>query len=190
MKIKLKYLAAVGTIVLMVPLLHLPYTKDAAPSPENRPVCDLNRGSGDVALPPSQQHSTGHTAPEMPPQNTSVIENSVTVTEPEPQLTKTPEKKESVPASTPSTKPTAPPSPAPVRAAEPQMGDTRVVDGQKHVYFLGFGWIEDSSEPNHGEYAADMYENSNKIGVIDGGTAVGGDGDINKIWHHGRISRE
>ena len=48
MKTKLKYLAAVGTIVLMVSLLHFPYTKDATPSPENRPVCDLNRGSEDV----------------------------------------------------------------------------------------------------------------------------------------------
>ena len=45
----------------------------------------------------------------------------------------------------------------------------------------GFGWIEDSGEPNHGEYAADMYENGNKIGVMDGGTVVDGDGDINKM---------
>jgi hypothetical protein len=56
------------------------------------------------------------------------------------------------------------------------MGDTRMVDGQKQVYFLGFGWIEDS-----GEYAADMYENGNKISIMGGGTVVDGGGDINKI---------
>lgn len=31
------------------------------------------------------------------------------------------------------------------------------------VYVPGFGWLE-SQGPNHCEYAADMYENGNKIG--------------------------
>ncbi|OPX83590.1 MAG: hypothetical protein A4E53_04537 [Pelotomaculum sp. PtaB.Bin104] len=178
---KLKYLAAAGVIVWMVSLLPLPYTKDATPSPENRPVCDLNRGSEDVALPPSQQHSTGQAAPELPPPNVAFIENSATVTEPEPQPTNTPEKEESVPATAHPSKPSESLSPAPARATGPQMGDTRMVDGQKQVYFLGFGWIEDSGEPNRGEYAADMYENGNKIGIMGGGTVVDGGGDINKM---------
>jgi len=33
------------------------------------------------------------------------------------------------------------------------------------VYVLGFGWIE-SRGPNHVEYAEDMYENGNKIGIM------------------------
>ena len=33
------------------------------------------------------------------------------------------------------------------------------------VYVPGFGWIE-SQEPNHAEYAEDMYENGNKIGIM------------------------
>ena len=33
------------------------------------------------------------------------------------------------------------------------------------VYVPGFGWIE-SQGPNHVEYAEDMYENSNKIGIM------------------------
>ena len=70
---------------------------------------------------------------------------------------------------------------APARPAEPQMSDTRMVDGQKQVYFLGFGWIEDSGETNHSKYAADMYENGKKIGVMGGGIFVDGDGDINKM---------
>ena len=42
-------------------------------------------------------------------------------------------------------------------AIEPPSGDM--------VYVEGFGWIE-SQGPNHVEYAEDMYENGNKIGVM------------------------
>ncbi len=57
---------------------------------------------------------------------------------------------------------------APVRQEQqpkestPQMGDTRMIDGKKQVYFLGFGWIDDNG--GGGE-----------------GTVVDGDGDINKM---------
>lgn len=63
----------------------------------------------------------------------------------------------------------------------PKMGDTRVVNGQKQFYFLGFGWIDDTDEPNECIYAEDMYENGNKIGSMGGDTLVDGDGDINKM---------
>ena len=43
------------------------------------------------------------------------------------------------------------------RPTEPQPGDM--------VYVPGFGWIE-SQGPNRVEYAADMYENGNKIGSM------------------------
>ncbi len=33
------------------------------------------------------------------------------------------------------------------------------------VYVLGFGWLE-SQGPNHVEYAEDMYENGNKVGIM------------------------
>ena len=33
------------------------------------------------------------------------------------------------------------------------------------VYVPGFGWIQ-SEGPNHVEYAEDMYENGNKIGIM------------------------
>jgi hypothetical protein len=52
-----------------------------------------------------------------------------------------------------------------------------VVDGQKQVYFLGFGWIRDEGGGNVGTVAEDMYENGNKIGVMGGGTTVGNPGD-------------
>lgn len=62
------------------------------------------------------------------------------------------------------------------QSTTPKMGDTRVVNGQKQCYFLGFGWIGDNDEPNECIYAEDMYENGNKVGTM--GTS---DGDINKI---------
>ena len=53
-------------------------------------------------------------------------------------------------------KPTPEPTPEPPAQAA-QMGDM--------VYVEGFGWIE-SQGPNRVEYAADMYENGNKIGTM------------------------
>lgn len=67
-------------------------------------------------------------------------------------------------------------SPQSSQSTTPKMGDTRVVDGQKQCYFLGFGWIDDNDEPNECIYAEDMYENGNKVGIM--GMS---DGDINKM---------
>lgn len=61
------------------------------------------------------------------------------------------------------TKPTASTTP---QSAEPKMGDTRIVDGQKQSYFLGFGWVNDIGE-NEVIYCEGMYENGNKIGIMD-----------------------
>lgn len=61
------------------------------------------------------------------------------------------------------------------------MGDTRVVNSQKQVHFLGFGWIDDCDKPNEKIYAEDMYENGNKIGNVDGSTIGDSDGDINNM---------
>lgn len=50
------------------------------------------------------------------------------------------------------------------KGTTPQMVDTRMVDGQKQVSFLGFGWTEDNGGSDG-----------------DGGVIVDGDGDINKM---------
>lgn len=52
------------------------------------------------------------------------------------------------------------------QAAEPPATQTTVepLSGDI-VYVPGFGWIE-SQGSNHVEYAADMYENGNKIGIM------------------------
>lgn len=83
------------------------------------------------------------------------------------------------PFSEPSAKEIVPPQGS--QSTVPQMGDTRVVSGQKQCCFLGFGWIDDNDEPNECIYAEDMYENGNKIGSMGGGTFVDGEGDINKM---------
>ncbi len=68
-----------------------------------------------------------------------------------------------------------------LKSATPEMGETRIVNGQKQVYFLGFGWIEDDNKPNQEVIANDMYENGNKIGEMDGSKVVDSDGDISKM---------
>ena len=60
------------------------------------------------------------------------------------------------PESEPIPEPTSEPSPAQTSTTPPS-GDM--------VYVEGFGWIE-SQGPNHVEYAEDMYENGNKIGIM------------------------
>ena len=48
---------------------------------------------------------------------------------------------------------------------EPEPAPTPDSVSDNMVYVPGFGWIE-SQGPNHAEYAEDMYENGNKIGIM------------------------
>lgn len=72
---------------------------------------------------------------------------------PEPVLEPMPEP---IPAPEITPVPESTPEPIPT-AIDPQPGDM--------VYVPGFGWLE-SQGPNHVEYAEDMYENGNKIGIM------------------------
>ena len=55
---------------------------------------------------------------------------------------------------------------APEQAAEPPVAKTTIEPPSGDmVYVEGFGWIE-SQGPNHVEYAEDIYENGNKIGIM------------------------
>lgn len=56
-----------------------------------------------------------------------------------------------------------PPSEPPAQAGEPQAGDTK--DGQ--IYIPGFGWVENHGGGGSGSVVEDMYENGNKIGIMD-----------------------
>ena len=46
---------------------------------------------------------------------------------------------------------------------EPQAGDTK--NGQ--IYIPGFGWVQNNGGGGSGTVAEDMYENGNKIGIMD-----------------------
>ena len=55
---------------------------------------------------------------------------------------------------------------APEQAAEPPVAKTTIEPPSGDVVYVpGFGWIQ-SEGPNHAEYAEDMYENGNKIGIM------------------------
>ena len=63
---------------------------------------------------------------------------------------------EPIPAPEITPAPESTPEPTPT-AIDSQPGDM--------VYVPGFGWLE-SQGPNHVDYAEDMYENGNKIGIM------------------------
>ncbi len=80
----------------------------------------------------------------------------------------------SAPAETPAVQSAPEPAPvpevsyglAPEQAAEPPVAKTTIEPPSGDVVYVeGFGWIE-SQGPNHVEYAEDMYENGNKIGIM------------------------
>lgn len=94
------------------------------------------------------------------PQNTEPIPTEIVPTQPT-------EKEKTVTAPIPTTqtatKPTTPPAPI---STEPKNGDTRIVNGKQQGYLLGFGWVDYMGE-NEVIYCDDMYENGNKVGIMD-----------------------
>lgn len=56
-------------------------------------------------------------------------------------------------------------SPTPAEPT-PKNGDMRIVDGKQQGYLLGFGWVDYMGE-NEVIYCEDMYENGNKVGIMD-----------------------
>ncbi|MEG2619449.1 MAG: DUF6550 family protein [Oscillospiraceae bacterium] len=165
MKKKVKITTAV--LVAIISLLIIPLYNQ---QPREPPVPDTSPTSASVEL------DRGNTSPA---ENKAVVadESHETGTQNPPQDS-TPTESDFEPPNTADSKgfltetnaPSGNPAPTPApsknktaaTASEPKMGDTRTVDGQKQVYFLGFGWIDDNEEPNQGVY-------------------VDGDGDINKM---------
>lgn len=64
---------------------------------------------------------------------------------------------------------------------EPHMGDVRVVNGEKQIYILGFGWVKDEGGVSQGSMVGNPGDVliGNKVGQMSGGTTVHGKGDIN-----------
>lgn len=67
-------------------------------------------------------------------------------------------------------------------SSEPHNGDVRVVDGEKQVYLLGFGWIKDEGGSSVGTMVGNPGDEhiGNEVGIMSGAT-VGSNGDINKM---------
>jgi len=65
-------------------------------------------------------------------------------------------------------------------SSEPRNGDVRVVDGEKQIFLLGFGWLKDEGA-NIGAMVGNPCDEltGNKVGIM-GGATVGNDGAINK----------
>lgn len=102
------------------------------------------------------------------------------VAESEPEVTEiTTEKETEKPASTQ----TAQAVKRTVSFTEPRNGDVRVVDGEKQVYLLGFGWIKDEGSGSVGTMVGNPGDQltGHKVGIMGGGTTVDGKGDINKM---------
>lgn len=66
-------------------------------------------------------------------------------------------------------------------SSEPRNGDVRVVDGERQIYLLGFGWIKDEGGGSTGTTVGNPGDEltGNKVGIM-GGATVGSKGDINK----------
>ena len=179
MKNKAKVIATASAVVIITSVL----TPHQDPlDPQNslyfRPVCDYALPHRNNTPPTKNKTLAGEETAEISAHREGFTE-SVVVETPPPQPA---EKEKTDIPSTPITEIPAKPTIEPTSEPPiPKMGDTRVVDSQKQVYFLGFGWIDDNEEPNECIYVEDMYENGNKIGIMGGGSLVDGDGDINKM---------
>ena len=107
--------------------------------------------------PPAEKEKEAVPPAEAPTEILAESEPAPIETPTAPQVQPTPEpEKTSETVSEPVPDPTPEP-PAVQTTFEPQTGNM--------VYVPGFGWIENQG-PNHADYAADMYENGNKIGIM------------------------
>lgn len=164
-----KAIAAVSVAIIC--LLIVPLHNQ---SPQEPPVPDTSPVSASLRLgraytPPLHDKavvSNGY--PETSTQSENLPEPTATepivteTTQPQPTEKEEPTNTPAPPTQT-ATKPTAPPAPT---SSEPKMGDTRIVNGKKQGYLLGFGWVDDMGE-NEVIYCEGMYESGNKIGVMD-----------------------
>lgn len=170
--------AAVAITSLMITVFH-PEPVSSPVSPQIAPVSDFVAVSRAYTPPMATEPIVVEEIIEISTQTEEITEpthqQEVIVAEYETPTPQPTEKEESTNTPTPTTqtatKPTAPPAPI---SEEPKMGDTRIIDGKKQSYFLGFGWVDDMGE-NEVVYCEGMYENGNKIGIMDS------DGDINKM---------
>lgn len=146
---------------LMITAYHTEPTNAPIP-PQNCPASEVVEVSNTYTLPIETKPLVGE---EMPKSSTQIEEIIELPTEDSsiPQTTENIE-----PTNTPITTTqtaTKPNAPTVIQPHTPKMGDTRVVNGQKQSYFLGFGWVDYMGE-NECIFEEGMYENGNKVGIM------------------------
>jgi cell division protein FtsN len=157
---------ATATMVSITSLIITAYRTEptsSPSSPHNRPVLEIiemDKAYAPTIETPSlangeTQHISTHSENISEPVSLQNVQPQPTEKE-EPTITPTPTIQMA-------TKPT---TPTPKEPPTPKMGDTRVVNGQKQSYFLGFGWVDYMGE-NECIFEEGMYENGNKVGIMD-----------------------
>ena len=145
MKKAILSLLAFGILASTMVLAGIDHTTTKVRSPGICSVCDLSRESGRITLPEQQVALAGQDIAEVCTKKPPFSARS----SPSGEITTTAEtstEKETEEASTTPLTPKEPSAPLQNEPTEPRMGDTRILDGQKQVFFLGVGWIDDNSE--------------------------------------------
>ena len=165
MKKKAKITLAATTLMILSLTTITPRTipQEHPQIPEVRPVSALVNSGRDNTPPLHDKAVVSNEYPETSTQSEDLPKPTATETIVTETTQPQPTEKEEPPPTQTATKPTAPPAPT---SSEPKMGDTRIVNGKKQSYFLGFGWVDYMGE-NEVIYCEGMYESGNKIGVMD-----------------------
>ena len=128
-------------------------------------VWPRNESAGETPTPttPAAVIATQPEVPEIPKTEEVISPEEEKSKAPLPELV---EKADIVPEPSPAQMPPSSEVPVlPEQDAAPQQEPEPAPAPDNMVYVPGFGWVE-SQGPNHAEYAEDMYENGNKIGIM------------------------
>ena len=139
------------TVFLLLGTGTAQFLPDEPPAtPHIRPACDVTQEVGEVLLPGPQIDCTAD-IPAIVEEISSASNTAAGtpcangVPEPKPKFAEDIAAPQAVNPTAPARQKPQPKESAPSpKEAAPQMGDTRMVDGRKQVYFLGFGWIDDN----------------------------------------------
>ncbi len=170
MKYKNK-IAIATTAVAITSIMLIAYLTEPAispVSPQTAPVSALVNSSRDNAPPVHDKAVVSNEYPETSTRSVDFPKPTATeliVTETtQPQPTEK-EKTNTTPIPTTQMAP-KPTAPTKTEETTPKNGDTRIVNGKQQSYLLGFGWVDYMGE-NEVIYCEGMYENGNKVGVMD-----------------------
>ena len=167
-KTKIKLIATTLTILSLTIIFPRTLPQKPSQQPNTRPVSALVNSSRDNTPPVHDKAVVSNEYPETSTRSVDFPKPTATeliVTETtQPQPTEK-EKTNTTPIPTTQMAP-KPTAPTKTEETTPKNGDTRIVNGKQQSYLLGFGWVDYMGE-NEVIYCESMYENGNKVGVMD-----------------------